>query len=126
MKSKYINIVLVIILLAVAGFFAYSYSQNNKGGSPVTNTEPNKNENETMAANTAATNTPANNTAVETPSGWKTYATAGLNFSYPPELSPVGTKSENSAIGTYDQPVKGVYAGPYVLVVAIDQATKQA
>jgi hypothetical protein len=60
------------------------------------------------------------------PKDWKTYTNSKLGFSlqYPPYLT-VGKTAPNSVLGTYDEPVTGIYLGGVVLVPLASASLKQ-
>jgi hypothetical protein len=126
MKSKYIQSALIIALFLVVGFFIFATTRNNSDSteaenSVIANTDPND-------QNVTDANPPTNQTAPPpTPQGWKKFldSDTDLSFSYPSYLSPVGTLSTNSVLGTYDDTIKGLHAGTHVLVVAHTQAEAQ-
>jgi hypothetical protein len=124
MKSKYLNIVLAVALIAVVSFFGYSYLQDKKAIAPAeTDGQTTITQSDAQESMEEPKDTPV---APTIPTGWKTYTNPnGLSFAYPSYLAPVGVKASNSTLGTYDEPVGGIFAGPYVFVVTKDDAIKK-
>jgi|GEM_PF-6764653 len=61
--------------------------------------------------------------------GWKVYANAkvGIQFEFPLMYTTTGQQAKNSVLGRVDEPVAGIFVGPFVIVRLItDQQKSQA
>lgn len=89
--------------------FAFAYTQWSK---PIAGLEDKDLQIRKVASSLRLTKLPADNGTK-----WQVYTndTSGFEFQYP-NYTTAGSIAPNSSLGTYQEPVKGIYAGSYVLV----------
>ena len=119
-KSTTVLVTMVAAAAIAAGFGFFVIKQRISSPPPTTNNNSNQTPDQTQTTPPPATPTPASTT------GWKTYTNDkhGFTVQYPPNLK-AGSVSDNSVLGTFQVPVRGLHVGPLVLVALEDKSLQK-
>ncbi len=113
-KGSASTIVIILILLALAAGFVWFkfYNQASLQYSDSPTISENNNQTEKPAK-------PRQEDVADVPAGWRSYQSDkyGFEFSYPPYLS-LGAMAPNSVLGTYEEPIGGIFVGNDVWIPA--------
>ncbi|MBX4187043.1 MAG: hypothetical protein KW802_02160 [Candidatus Doudnabacteria bacterium] len=118
-SNKILAIMLACAVVAMGfGFFVLRSRSSNSLPDSVTSAP------ETTPAPAPEADVPTSNAVI--PSDWKVYTNTkhGFTVIYPPYLK-AGSVSDNSVLGTYQVPVKGLHVGPLLFIALKDADLKK-